>query len=144
MTSGTTSGVAVSTTPISTINTTPLIDVMLVLLIMFVITIPVATNSIQVDLPSGQPNHVVQPLQNTITLSAEGALRWNGEVVSSGDLTKLLYSTTRMPAEPELRFRPDANASYARSAEVLAAIKASGVTNFGFVDNDRFRDFGQQ
>lgn len=136
-------GEAVSESPISTINTTPLIDVMLVLLIMFVITIPVATNSIQVDLPSGLTTHVVQPLQNTVSLDAHGSIRWNGEAVDRGELAKLLYNTTRLPTEPQLRFRPDAGASYARAAEVLATIKASGVTNFGFVDNDRFRTFEQ-
>lgn len=136
-------GEAVSETPISTINTTPLIDVMLVLLIMFVITIPVATNSIQVDLPSGLTTHVVQPLQNTVSLDANGTIRWNGEAVERGELAKLLYNTTRLPTEPQLRFRPDAGASYARTADVLATIKDSGVTNFGFVDNDRFRTFEQ-
>ncbi|WP_255535874.1 biopolymer transporter ExbD [Novosphingobium sp. KA1] len=138
-----TTGEAVSETPISTINTTPLIDVMLVLLIMFVITIPVATNSVPIDLPSGLTTQVVQPLQNTVSLDANGTIRWNGEAVESADLAKLLYSTTRMPTEPQLRFRPDAGASYDRAAQVLAAIKASGVTNFGFVDNDRFGHFEQ-
>ena len=136
-------GEAVSETPISAINTTPLIDVMLVLLIMFVITIPVATNSIQVDFPSGLTTHVVQPVQNTVTLDGAGTIRWNGEAVERGELAKLLYNTTRLPTEPQLRFRPDAGASYSKAAEVLATIKASGVTNFGFVDNDRFRDFEQ-
>jgi biopolymer transport protein ExbD len=136
-------GEAVSETPIGTINTTPLIDVMLVLLIMFVITIPVATNSMQVDLPSGLTTHVVQPLQNTVTLDSAGTIRWNGEVVERSELAKLLYNTTRLPTEPQLRFRPDAGAGYSKAAEVLATIKASGVTNFGFVDNDRFRDFEQ-
>ena len=138
-----TTGEAVSKTPISTINTTPLIDVMLVLLIMFVITIPVATNSVPIDLPSDLATRAVQPLQNTVSLDANGTIRWNGEAVESADLAKLLYSTTRMPTEPQLRFRPDAGASYDRAAQVLAAIKASGVTNFGFVDNDRFGHFEQ-
>ncbi|WP_395392740.1 biopolymer transporter ExbD [Novosphingobium sp. BL-8A] len=129
--------------PIGTINTTPLIDVMLVLLIMFVITIPVATNSIQVDLPSGITDHPVQPLQNTVSLDADGTIRWNGDRVDKAELAGLLHGTTRMPTEPELRFRPDANTGYARTAEVLETIKASGVTNFGFVDNERFRTFEQ-
>lgn len=139
-----TSGEAVThEAPIATINTTPLIDVMLVLLIMFVITIPVATNAIQIDLPSGVTDHVVRPLQNTLSLDADGTIRWNGDRVDKGELAGLLRSTTRMPAEPELRFRPDANVAYVRTAEVLETIKASGVTNFGFVDNERFRTFGQ-
>ncbi|WP_395329383.1 biopolymer transporter ExbD [Novosphingobium sp. BL-8H] len=137
-----TTGEAVSReAPISAINTTPLIDVMLVLLIMFVITIPVATQSIQVDLPAGMTEHTVQPLQNTITLGVDGTIRWNGHAVDKGELAKLLYGTTHLRAEPELRFRPDADAAYARTAEVLQTIKASGVTNFGFVDNERFRTF---
>lgn len=67
--------------PTSAINTTPLIDVMLVLLIMFVMTIPVATNTIQIDLPTGVTDHPAQLLLNTLSLDADGTIRWNGDHV---------------------------------------------------------------
>lgn len=61
--------------------------------------------------------------------------------MSKAEIASLLQSTTRMPAEPEMRFRPDADTAYARTAEVLETVKTSGVSNFGFVDNQRFGSF---
>lgn len=131
--------------PIGEINTTPLIDVMLVLLIMFVITIPVATHSVDVDLPgepcSGCP---LSPISNKIVITASDAVLWNGEPIANDELASLLAHTRTMPVEPELQFEPDALASYAASARVLATIKASGVTKFGFVGNERYRQFARR
>ena len=128
--------------PIGAINTTPLIDVMLVLLIMFVITIPVATHSVDVDLP-GEPCREcsLSELTNKVSVTASDALLWNGEPVSQKQLAGLLAQTRTLAVEPELQFEPDANASYSLSARTLAAIKASGVTRFGFVGNERYRQF---
>ncbi|MBD3728656.1 MAG: biopolymer transporter ExbD [Sphingomonadales bacterium] len=130
---------------IGEINTTPLIDVMLVLLVMFVITIPAATNSLDVDLP-GPCNACDLPapmtISNRITIDGQDRLFWNGHAIDGGQLLALLRATTAMPVEPELHFEPDAAASYNRSARVLQIIKASGVTNFGFVGNERYRQFG--
>lgn len=128
--------------PIGAINTTPLIDVMLVLLIMFVITIPVATHSVDVDLP-GEPCHEcsLSELTNKVTVTASDTLLWNGEPVSEMQLAGLLAQTRTLAVEPELQFEPDANASYSLSARTLAAIDASGVTRFGFVGNERYRQF---
>ncbi|KHK92701.1 ExbD/TolR family protein [Novosphingobium malaysiense] len=134
-----------STSPIAAINTTPLIDVMLVLLIMFVITIPAATNSIDIDLPvQGKPGPVhPDQLKNKIVLTANGTIEWNGTAITAAQLAGLLHQTTRMPIEPELQFEPDADTSYALAARVLNTIKAAGVTRFGFVGNERHRDFGK-
>lgn len=128
--------------PIGAINTTPLIDVMLVLLIMFVITIPVATHSVDVDLP-GEPCHEcsLSELTNKVTVTASDTLLWNGEPVSEMQLAGLLAQTRTLAVEPELQFEPDANASYSLSARTLAAIEGSGVTRFGFVGNERYRQF---
>lgn len=129
--------------PIGEINTTPLIDVMLVLLIMFVITIPAATHSLDVDLPvdcSDCP--MPDPLKNKIVIDAADTIRWNGEPVSSNQLATLLAATREMPVEPELQFEPAPAASYDASAHALGVIERSGVTKFGFVGNERFRRFG--
>lgn len=133
---------AVPERPIAGINTTPLIDVMLVLLIMFVITIPVVTHSVDVDLP-GEPCHEcsLSELTNKVTVTASDTLLWNSEPVSEMQLAGLLAQTRTLAVEPELQFEPDANASYSLSARTLAAIEASGVTRFGFVGNERYRQF---
>jgi biopolymer transport protein ExbD len=135
--------VAVSLTdsqPMNEINTTPLIDVMLVLLIMFVITVPAATHSLDVPLPSGDGGHSILPLNN-IALTAGDRVLWNQEEVSLPELSALLAASARLPHEPELRFQPEGSASYGLSAEVLRRIKVSGVSAFGFVGNEHFSEF---
>ena len=131
--------------PMLDMNMTPLIDVLLVLLIMFIITIPVATHSVDIDLPQGDPppqDIIIDPVKNKLVLSAADQILWNGEVVTSGQLRTLLQETTNMAVEPELQFEPEAQASYDLSAKVLQLIKSSGVTKFGFVGNEKYRVFG--
>ncbi|MEZ5687279.1 MAG: biopolymer transporter ExbD [Caenibius sp.] len=132
--------------PMMEMNTTPLIDVMLVLLIMFIITIPVATHSVDIDLPSGEnppPDVIVQTEKNKVVLSTDNKVLWNGDEVNTGQLVTLLKETTEMPVEPELQFEPEENASYDLSARVLNIIKGSGVTKFGFVGNEKYSAFGK-
>jgi biopolymer transport protein ExbD len=131
--------------PMMDMNTTPLIDVMLVLLIMFIITIPVATHSVDIDLPqpSDVPNDVdLDPVKNKIVLDQQGQILWNGETIDQGQLVTLLNQTLTLPVEPELQFEPEGTASYDLSARVLNIIKASGVSKFGFVGNEKYRSFG--
>ena len=133
-------------TPMSDINTTPLVDVMLVLLIMFIITIPVATHSVDIDLPQGNPppqDIVLNPVKNKLILTQADQILWNGTVIDSGQLVTLLSDTTRMAVEPELQFEPEPLASYDITAKVLQIIKQSGVTKFGFVGNERYRTFAK-
>ena len=130
--------------PMMEMNTTPLIDVMLVLLIMFIITIPVATHSVDIDLP--QPSATddpppVDPIKNKLVLTPAGEILWNGTPINQGELVSNLQTSVTMPVEPELQFEPEANASYDLSAKVLNIIKASGVTKFGFVGNEKYRVF---
>lgn len=131
-------------TPMMEMNTTPLIDVMLVLLIMFIITIPVATHSVDIDLP--QPNNVpqdiiVEPEKNKLILTQDDQILWNGNAINEGQLVALLQESLTINPEPELQFEPEALASYDLSIRVLNIIKASGVTKFGFVGNERYRSF---
>ncbi len=132
--------------PLSEINTTPLIDVMLVLLVMLILTIPVSLNEVQVDLPSPpivtDPPPVL-PVKNTVTIAADGLIGWNGTPLDASQLAAVLSATTRLSPEPELRFAPDAAAPYDVTAKVLNTIKRSGVTAFGFVGNDRYARFGK-
>jgi len=131
--------------PMMEMNMTPLIDVLLVLLIMFIITIPVATHSVDIDLPAPSetpPDAIVDPIKNKLVLTAENQILWNAEPVTQGQLTTLLQETLTIEPEPELQFEPEAQASYDLSAKVLNIIKASGVTKFGFVGNEKYRQFG--
>ena len=132
--------------PMMEMNTTPLIDVMLVLLIMFIITIPVATHSVDIDLPSPSPQDnppPVDPVVNKLVLTPDNQILWNGTNISTSELATNLQTSIEMPVEPELQFEPEAEASYDLSAKVLNIIKASGVTKFGFVGNEKYRVFGK-
>ena len=131
--------------PMMEMNMTPLIDVLLVLLIMFIITIPVATHAVNIDLPAPNPTPpdvIVEPEKNKLILTAGDEILWNGNPINEGQLRTLLNQSTQMAVEPELQFEPEALASYDLSARVLQLIKASGVTKFGFVGNERYRTFG--
>ena len=133
-------------TPMMEMNTTPLIDVMLVLLIMFIITVPVATHSVSIDLPSAQPldqTQVIDPIKNKLVLTQTNEILWNGAPTTQGQLVSLLSETRKLPVEPELQFEPEEYASYNIANLLLKIIKESGVTKFGFVGNEKFANFGR-
>ncbi|MEM1195414.1 MAG: biopolymer transporter ExbD [Pseudomonadota bacterium] len=133
--------------PMLDMNMTPLIDVLLVLLIMFIITIPIATHSVDIDLPQGNPPPSeldIDPIKNKLVITAEDRLLWNAVDITPGELVTTLQETTAMAVEPELQFEPDQLASYERSSKVLQIIKRSGVTKFGFVGNEKYRVFGKE
>jgi biopolymer transport protein ExbD len=132
--------------PMMEMNTTPLIDVMLVLLIMFIITIPVATHAVSIDLPAPTPPTNIPPPKkdkNKVSISPEGTVLWNGQAIDQGGLVYQLKESAKMNPEPELQFQPDQQAPYDTAAKVLQLIKASGVTAFGFVGNEQFSEFGK-
>jgi len=133
--------------PMMEINTTPLIEVMLVLLIMFIITIPIATHSVYIDLPvpdnNPPPPNQIDSVKNKVVLTRDGEILWNGDSINGGELVRNLKLTLDMKPEPELQFQPEADASYDLSAKVLNIIKGSKVTKFGFVGNEQFSEFSK-
>ena len=115
--------------PMMDINTTPLIDVLLVLLIMFIITIPIQTHAVKVDLPVNQANPppiLVDPVKNKVVIESSGAVTWNGSPVDDVTLRQYLDATKTMDPEPELHFQPDRQARFAVVDRILAVIKRSG------------------
>ena len=136
-------GLGAISQPMAEMNTTPLIDVMLVLLIMFIITIPVATQSVDVDLPRGPVHAPMHDLKNKTVIDARDRIYWNGAPVTEGQVSSLLRDTLLMDVEPELQFEPQAMASYDKSARLMKTIKTSGITKFGFVGNEKYRTFGK-
>ncbi len=125
-------------TPMLEMNTTPLIDVMLVLLVMLIITIPPQSHVVKVDLPNGPTELIPDPVKNSLVVTANGELRWNGARVSKPELRRLLDATATMDPAPELHFQPDAAARYGLVDEVLGMSKQAGVTRMGFVGNQDF------
>jgi biopolymer transport protein ExbD len=126
--------------PIIEMNTTPLIDVMLVLLIMFIITIPIQSNAVKVDLPSRAPL-MTNAISNVLTIEADGTARWNGVAASDSALMATLAASQRLSPVPELHLQPDAAARYARVDQVLAMTKRAHVTSMGFVGNEQYGRF---
>lgn len=128
-------------TPMGEMNTTPLIDVMLVLLIMFIITLPIQTHAVEIDLPRKAPPGPSMPF-NKVRVTEQGAILWNGTPTSFTGLASRLERTRMMAPQPELQFEPDAQARFALVDQTLAVIKRSGVEGIGFVGNEHYwRDF---
>ena len=126
--------------PMLDINTTPLIDVMLVLLIMFIITLPIQTHAVKLDLPqnTNQPPPPIQPLKNTVGVTAQNVITWNNSPVSMDQLRQYLEVTQQMNPVPELHLQPDATARYELVDEVLAVTKKAHVQKMGFVGNEYY------
>ena len=132
--------------PMMEMNTTPLIDVMLVLLIMFIITIPVATHAVNIDLPQSSnppPNATIDPVKNKLILTSGNQMLWNGTPINQGQLVTLLQGTKAMDPEPELQFQPEEYASYEIANQMMKIITDVKVSKFGFVGNENFATFGK-
>jgi biopolymer transport protein ExbD len=122
--------------PFSALNITPLIDVMLVLLIMLIVTIPSLTHKIPIDLPQGDP--LTQPtLPSRLDIAADGSLSWDGARISDAQLPALLKSTAG--ADTALLIKTDEAARYERFDAVLAVIKHAGVSKLGFVGHEQMK-----
>ena len=130
--------------PMMDINTTPLIDVMLVLLIMFIITIPIQTHAVKLDLPQDQPNNQpppIDPVKNKIVISPQDQVLWNGSPIDLVRLRQYLDVTQTMNPVPELHLQPEPTARYELVDEVLAVTKRARVEKMGFVGNEANANF---
>jgi biopolymer transport protein ExbD len=129
-----------SSEPMMEINTTPLIDVMLVLLIMIIMTIPIQSHAVKLDMPQDQNQQrpPIDPVKNKIVITPQGAVLWNGTPVTLTTLRQYLDLTTSMNPVPELHLQPDPQARYALVDEVLAVTKRAQVTAMGFVGNEAY------
>ena len=130
--------------PMMDLNTTPLIDVMLVLLIMFIITIPPQTHAVKVNLPipSNDPI-VVKPDKNRLYIDPASQLFWNGQPINDAILSEYLTQTTTLDPEPQLEFEPDRFAPYSTVDQVMVVIHNVGVNNLGFVGNENYANFAK-
>jgi biopolymer transport protein ExbD len=127
--------------PMGDMNTTPLIDVMLVLLIMFIITIPIQTHAVKLDLPPPNPNPSnIEPTFNQINVDFLNTIYWNDQEVTLDQLETYLTQVGSMPIEqqPELRLRPDALARYEVVNQIMAIAQRVGIKKMGFVGNEAY------
>ena len=122
------------------INTTPLIDVMLVLLIMLIITIPAQLHSVNLDMPvnTNQPKKV-DPVVIKIDVDAQSVVNWNGKAMTSrAELEQKLTEAAALQPQPELHIRSHAKAKYAAVAGVMASAQRLGLTKLGIVGSEKF------
>ena len=133
--------------PIGEMNTTPLIDVMLVLLVMFITIIPIQTHAVKIDLPVNSqtppPKPPIDPVVNKLSVTPQGVTLWNGTPIDNVTLRQYLDSTKVMTPEPELHVQPDPQAPYNSVDQVLAVIKKAEVTKMGFVGNEQYGAFAK-
>jgi biopolymer transport protein ExbD len=127
--------------PMMDINTTPLIDVMLVLLIMFIITLPVMTNAVKLDMPQTKNNppptdQIIEPIR--IDIDWDGSVVWNGSLVQLDQLEAYFRVEAAKNPQPELHVRPERRANYDTVAKVLALAQRNGMQRIGFVGNEQF------
>ncbi|MFY8092743.1 MAG: ExbD/TolR family protein [Niveispirillum sp.] len=125
-------------------NTTPLIDVMLVLLVMLIITIPVQTHAVKLDMPAGPPppqTNVVEPEVITIEVDFDGTVIWNGTVLNSREeMEQQMQLKAAQQPQPEVHLRPNKLVKYKYVAAVLASAQRLGLNKIGMVGNEQFMD----
>ena len=120
------------------INTTPLIDVMLVLLVMLIITIPIQLHAVNLEMPAGAPPAQQKLEKIQIDIDASSKLYWNGVAVSSEELEQKMQSIGQWAAQPEVHIRPNKDARYAVFANVLAGSKRHGLTKIAVIGAEQF------
>jgi biopolymer transport protein ExbD len=116
------------------INTTPLVDVMLVLLVISIMTIPVMNHSVKIDLPraSSQPD-VAKPESINLAIDAAGQVHWNTEVIDERQLQARIATAAQAQPQPELHLRAERTTQYEKVAQVMAAAQAGGLSKIGFM-----------
>jgi biopolymer transport protein ExbD len=125
------------------INTTPLIDVMLVLLVMLIITIPIQLHSVDLNLPAGNPPPALrEPDIVRIDVDFDGTILWNGEVVNDrAALESKMVEAAAKPEQPEIHLRPNKLVTYDRVAAVLASAQRLGLKKIGIIGNEQFLQY---
>ncbi len=125
--------------PMMEMNMTPLIDVLLVLIIMFIITIPVMTHAVKLDMPrpTNAPK-LSEPVVIQLEIDFDGTVLWNGSAVTVDDLDAYFRREAANDPQPELHIRPNKRAAYDVVARVLAAAQRNGLLKIGFVGNEQF------
>jgi biopolymer transport protein ExbD len=130
--------------PMAEINTTPLVDVMLVLLIIFMVTAPLFTHAVKVDLPQAKSQvNPEKPDTIAIAIDSDGRLFWNNEAMRDEDLSSRLTQSAAKAPQPELHLRADRNTRYEKIAQVMAAAQNAGIQKIGFVTDPRLLDTGR-
>ncbi|WP_420473258.1 ExbD/TolR family protein [Noviherbaspirillum sp. ST9] len=116
------------------INTTPLVDVMLVLLIIFIITVPVMNHNVKLDLPraTSQPNET-KPENINLSIDAQGKVFWNNEVIDDGELKNRIAAAAQKEPQPELHLHAERTTQYEKIAQVMSAAQSGGLGKIGFV-----------
>jgi biopolymer transport protein ExbD len=122
------------------INTTPLIDVMLVMLIMLIITIPIQTHAVKLNMPIGKPPpQITKPQVVTIDVDFDGTIIWNGEQVASrAELENRMRGAAAMAEQPEIHLRPNKLVKYRNVAMVMATAQRLGLTKLGIIGHEQF------
>ena len=125
--------------PMADINVTPMVDVMLVLLVIFILAAPMFTGSVQLELPKAQAPAAESAPAASVTLSidAKGRIYWNNDPVEQGALASRLTEAARLEPQPELQLRADKDTRYEVVAQVMAAAQSNGLTKLGFVTDPK-------
>jgi biopolymer transport protein ExbD len=127
-----------NTAPMSEINVTPMVDVMLVLLVIFIITAPMFTHAIKLDLPSAQAAPSPEkPETVSLSINDQGTIFWNDAAVEQKDLDARLAAVAQKNPQPELQLRADKSTRYEVIAQVMAAAQNNGLTKMGFVTDPK-------
>lgn len=136
--SGHGAGTTSHTAPMSEINTTPLVDVMLVLLVIFIITAPLLTHAVKIDLPQASSQPLPEkPEVISVSIDGSGKMYWNDVPMVQGELSVKLQQIAKQEPQPELHIRADKETRYQILAEVMADAQNAGVTKLGFVSEPK-------
>lgn len=131
-------GAANHSAPMSEINTTPLVDVMLVLLVIFIITAPLLTHAVKIDLPQASSQPLPEkPQVISVAIDGAGTMYWNDIVIAQGDLKAKLVEAANQKPQPELHIRADKETRYQLLAEVMADAQNAGITKLGFLSEPK-------
>ena len=122
--------------PMAEINMVPLIDVMLVLLVIFIITAPLLTHAVKIDLPKAASHPNITKVENVqIGINAANVIYWNGEVVDKAEMQRRMLAAAKVDPQPELHIRADKTTQYQVLAEVMAEASKVGLVKIGFVSD---------